>query len=173
MADKKDEPAVVMLQPNKFMVGTLIICLVIAGYQMWTGGTKKDEPKVAESVTPAPPTSEAPVNPSPVPPSSGTGSAPPTPTVEKPSAPKKQLELFKKVKVGCDWSDSELVELPDNTEFKIKYPEAEWYQVKFWNGEILPEVREGGNPPYWGDVPHSKFWIRGTKGIAEVWIERK
>ena len=91
---------------------------------------------------------------------------------EKPEPPKAKLELFKKVKVTENWSDAVLVELPDNTEFKIKYPEAEWYQVKFWNGEILPEVREGEPPPYWGDVPHSKFWIRGTKGTAEVWIER-
>ena len=169
MPDPKDAP-VVMLQPNKWFVATIIICLVIAGYQMWNGGPKKDEPtKVIGSVTPVPPTSEAPV--APVPPSSGTGSAPPV--TEKPAPPKAKLELFKKVKVECNWEDSELVELPDNTEFKIKYPSAEWYQVKFWNGEILPEVREGGDPPYWGDVPHSKFWIRGTPGIAEVWIERK
>ena len=171
MPDDKDGPAVVMLQPNKYFVATIIVCLVIAGYQMWAG-KKEDGPKETGSVVPASPTPTVPpVAENPVPPSGGTGAVPP-PSVEKPEPPKAKLELFKKVKVTENWSDAVLVELPDNTEFKIKYPEAEWYQVKFWNGEILPEVREGEPPPYWGDVPHSKFWIRGTKGTAEVWIER-
>ncbi|MEK7640943.1 MAG: hypothetical protein AAB389_03025 [Patescibacteria group bacterium] len=89
----------------------------------------------------------------------------------RPKDHKDKLELFKEVQVEeSKWS--ELVELPDNTEFKIRYPSADWYQLKFWNGEILPPVREGEPPTYWGNVPHSKFWIRGSKGIAEVWIEK-
>lgn len=163
MADKK-ESAVVMLQPNKWFVGAIIICLVIAVYQVWAGEKKESAPapKASASVTPAPET------PTPVPPSGGTGSAPP-PAIEKP-APKK-LVLYKTVKVEeCKWS--ELVELPDNCFFKIRYAEGEWYQLKFWNGEILPPVREGDPPPYWGEVPHSKFWIKGTRGTVEVLIEK-
>ncbi|MEK7640565.1 MAG: hypothetical protein AAB389_01040, partial [Patescibacteria group bacterium] len=110
MADKKDEPAVVMLQPNKFFVGMIIISLVIFGYEMWTGGEKKDEPKVTGSEAAAQPTPAVPPSvEKPVPPPSGTGSAPPV--AEKPEPPKSKLELFKKVEVEeVKWSG--WVELP-------------------------------------------------------------
>ncbi len=169
MPDDKDGPAVVMLQPNKYFVATIIVCLVIAGYQMWAG-KKEDGPKETGSVVPASPTPTVPpVAENPVPPSGGTGAVPP-PSVEKPEPPKAKLELFKKVKVEeVKWSG--WVELPhDTVNFDINRPGC-WEEYQFADGST--KRSDAGDFVWLGTIPQRTFKIRGTPGVVEVWIERK
>jgi hypothetical protein len=89
---------------------------------------------------------------------------------EKPPEPKLVTKTIK-VKVRPDrWS--EWVKLPPNMNFRISdQREGAWLVIKFWDGRCWDSRKHSQGVGWLGEIPNSKFKLRGNSGEVEIIFE--